>query len=230
MQVNKDYPGSAPNGHTKHCLRHIDPDQGLTMPRKRPSSCLPSVDSSDHSSSRDFRSSESMAIIKAPVNPPAKAPVKASIKSSATPNVHNTLPPSNVAIIVHPVPEKNQTEPKSTTAKPSQAYLIIQGKLLPCRLDDIKNISFAWLTDSSRDIVERSLDCKFYAIQRTPDSGLLLSAVRAEGYSSSIVEDNGAQFLNKWVSKVLEGEPIQMSIYVSIIANFRRTKSGSMGS
>ncbi|CAG8974478.1 hypothetical protein HYALB_00010864 [Hymenoscyphus albidus] len=220
--VGGKYPGSAPDPqeHSTTCLLDRAPDQFLDMSSFR---FAHQQVRSNHPTPRAIKESMKVAAevsVKAPFIHPDRAP----IISSANPSSRSSAFPSESGPVDDRADNTELTaraavsvqEPKvakPAQIQPPQGYLIVQGKLIPCRLEDIKNVTYAWMTDCHRGVVEESLGCKFAVIQRTPDSGFRLNVVAAEPHSSSVVEKNGIKFLNKWVEHILGGDAVQMSVY-----------------
>lgn len=105
------------------------------------------------------------------------------------------------------------------TFKPSDslpsAYLILQGKLIPCLMSRLKNIPYSMAIDEDLELVEKALRCHIHVHQRSKGSGLRLNAVPFDKDDNKSIEV-ATNFLLDWASITLKGEPLTLSAHFRV--------------
>lgn len=97
-------------------------------------------------------------------------------------------------------------------SRPS-ARLLVQGKVIPCSVLGLKNISYSLMMDGDQKRVEDAVGCHFRSQAGGEEDWLQLTAIPFEK-QSKILQNKGQEFLFNWAKTVVESkEPVKMSHY-----------------
>ena len=117
------------------------------------------------------------------------------------PELESPTPPQEVEP-PEPVVEK---EPESM----HDAVLQVNGNLISCSIADIKNIAYSIMQDDKFEMVAKAFKCKFKVSHIDKSGKLMLESISLE----EGISDWPGQFLLQWATKILEGDPVEMSSY-----------------
>jgi hypothetical protein len=104
-----------------------------------------------------------------------------------------------------------QLEPIEMEQQPSDAtsFLMVHDNLIRCSVADLKNIAYSVVKDDKYELIEKAFNCHFRISQRGKNSELRMNAFPVKGGAYGL----SSKFLQQWATKVLEGEPVEMSSY-----------------
>lgn len=87
--------------------------------------------------------------------------------------------------------------------------LQVNGRPIICSTSDIKNIAYSIMKDAKFQMVAKAFKCKFQVSHIGKSGTLMLASIPLEEGIFGWPD----QFLLQWATKVLEGDPVEMSSY-----------------